>query len=201
MVMVMATKIKSTKSLSFYHRLESTLIYRTVKADHIRILPCWYAVCTRSHHEKEVYRKMQELGISAYLPIYTTFRQWSDRKKKVYVPLFSCYVFVHITNSDYYRVLNIPGVIRYVTFESKAVPIPDKQIQMVKNLLEQDIEIEEVEDKLYNGAKVEITAYPLIGVCGELIDFTGKKRVIIRLDELRKSIVISLPIHLLRLIN
>jgi transcriptional antiterminator RfaH len=161
----------------------------------------WYAVYTRSHHEKEVYRIMQEQGISAYLPLYTTIRQWSDRKKKVTLPLFSCYVFVYITNREYYNVLNIPGVIRYVTFEGKAVPIPENQILMVKKLLDNEIEIEEAGEALYDGAKVEIIRGPLIGIKGELIDFAGKKRVIIRLDEIRKSVVISVPANLLKLLN
>lgn len=136
--------------------------------------PCFrYADFTGLQHKKEVPCRLQEQANSTYLPIPKTIKQWSDRKKKISFPLFSC----------------------------KAVPIPNKQRQMVKNLLKQDIEIEEVEDKLYSGAKVEITACPLIGVYGESIDFTGKKRVIIRHDELRKSIVISVPIDLLRIIN
>lgn len=161
----------------------------------------WYAIYTRPCHEKEVYRRLQELVIPAYLPLITTIRQWSDRKKKVNIPLFSCYIFVHITKQDYYRVLNIPGVVRYVTFEGKAVAIPEKQIRMVKNLLEQDIAVEDIQDNLCCGASVEIIAGPLTGISGELIDFAGKKRVIIRLNEIRKSMVISVPLHLLRLVG
>lgn len=160
----------------------------------------WYALYTRSHHEKEVFRRLEEQGIEVYLPLLDTVRQWSDRKKKVSIPLFSCYVFVHISMRDYYRVLNISYGVRYVTFEGRAVPIPEKQINMVKSLLEQDMAVEEGNDSFYSGANVEIIAGPLTGISGELIDFSGKKRVIIRLDEIRKSMVISVPMHLLRLV-
>jgi transcriptional antiterminator RfaH len=165
------------------------------------IIPNWYAVYTRHCHEKKVFEHLQQREIEAYLPLQTTIRQWKDRKKKVSQPLFSCYVFVNITEKKYYDVLNIPGVVRYVTFEGKAVAIPEKQIRIVKNLLEQNFEVEEVQDNLYNGAKVEIMGGPLTGITGELVYFGGKKRVIIRLDEMCKSIMASVPMHLVRLVG
>jgi len=196
----MSTRRIINNPILYLFLLETLNTYQSTNINQIKGNPCWYAIYTRPHHEKEVYRRMQEQKIQAYLPLLTTFKQWSDRKKKVRIPLFSCYLFVHISTRDYYRVLNIPGVVRYVTFEGKATAIPEKQIQVVKNLLEQDIPVEDVQDVLYNGAKVEIIAGPLTGISGELVDFSGKKRVIIRLEEIRKSMVISVPLHLLKLV-
>jgi len=101
----------------------------------------WYAINTRPHHEKEVLRRLKELAIHGYLPLQTTLRHWSDQKKKVSILLLSCYVFIIITFQDYYRVLHIPGVERYISFEGKALAIPEKQIRIVMNLQENDIEI------------------------------------------------------------
>jgi transcriptional antiterminator RfaH len=162
-------------------------------------LQCWYAVYTRPHHEKKVYEHIYQENIIAFLPMQTTIKQWSDRKKKVSEPLFSCYLFVNITAKDYYTVLNIPGVVRYITFEGKAVPIPEKQIQLIKNILEQDIETTEVLETIHTGNRVEIKTGPLTGMTGELIEYAGKKRVIIRIEEICKSILVNVPINLLRL--
>jgi transcription antitermination factor NusG len=161
----------------------------------------WYAVYTRPHHERKVCRNLEEIRIDAYLPLCTTLRQWSDRKKKVSVPLFSCYVFVHINPKDYFRVLGIPGIIRYVSFEGKAAAIPEKQIKLLKNILEQDIESEEVFDSFYKGAQVQIMAGPLTGITGELVSFLGKKRIVISIPELNKSIVLSVPVSYLKIMN
>lgn len=158
----------------------------------------WYAIYTRPHHEKEVVRRLQEQNITSYLPLFTTLKQWSDRKKKVSLPLFSCYVFVNIAMRDYYRVLNVSGVVRFISFDNKAVVIPEKQIRIIMDFLGQDIEVEEVRDIFYCGAKVEIISGPLTGIYGELIDFSGKKRVIIRFDEIGRSMIISVPIHSLK---
>jgi transcriptional antiterminator RfaH len=159
----------------------------------------WYAVYTRPHHEKKVCRKLQEIKLTVYLPLQITLRQWSDRKKKVTIPVFNCYVFVNVTAREYDKVLNIPGVIRYVAFEGKAVPIPEHQIRMIRNILEQELELEEFPENLHEGVKIRITAGPLTGISGELVDFSGKKRVIIRIEEINKSLLVSVPMYMLQL--
>ncbi|MBN2275842.1 MAG: UpxY family transcription antiterminator [Bacteroidales bacterium] len=164
----------------------------------IRMQTSWFAIYTRPHHEKKVNIALQSAGIDSYLPMQTTLRQWSDRKKKVSVPFFSCYVFVHITNRHYYPVLNTPGVVRYVTFEGKAVAIPEKQIQLVKTILGQNIEAEEFDGHIEKGARVEIVRGSLLGLQGELINYASSKRVVIKIEEINKALLINIPLQYLR---
>jgi hypothetical protein len=42
----------------------------------------WFVVYTKPLTEKKVADRLCLLGIESYLPLYTTIRQWSDRKKK-----------------------------------------------------------------------------------------------------------------------
>ena len=56
--------------------------------------PRWYAIHTVARHEKCVTQQLQESGIVAFLPLMRQIRQWSDRRARVDVPLFSCYAFV-----------------------------------------------------------------------------------------------------------
>jgi transcriptional antiterminator RfaH len=158
----------------------------------------WYAIYTRPHHEKKIHNQLQKFGIESYLPLQICLRQWSDRKKKVTEPLFSCYLFVHITLKEYFQVLNTDGVVRYISFEGKAVSIPDNQIQLIKNLLAMDFEITETFDYFERGTRVEIKAGPLIGISGELVDYVGKRRVIIRIDEICKSLWVNVPLKYLK---
>src|SRR5439155_22663486 len=55
----------------------------------------WYAVQTRSRHERVVAAQLREQDVSTFLPMITRIRRWSDRRKLVEFPLFSGYVFVH----------------------------------------------------------------------------------------------------------
>jgi transcription antitermination factor NusG len=96
----------------------------------------WHALYTRSRHEKRVYDELIYDEIEAYLPLHTVIKQWSDRKKKVEEPMIRSYVFVKISEKEYYNVLNIPAAVRYVTFEGKAAPIPEWQIDVMKKALE-----------------------------------------------------------------
>jgi|WetSurSiteA1Bulk_404760.scaffolds.fasta_scaffold00720_6 transcriptional antiterminator RfaH len=161
----------------------------------------WYALYTRPRHEKKIYAKLKQENIEAFLPLQTTIRQWSDRKKKVSEPLFSCYVFVFISTKDYYRILNLNGVVRFVTFEGKAVAIPEKQIKIIRMLLEQDIEIEDTKEPIAKGSRVEIKIGPLSGISGELLESAGKRRVIIRIEEINKTLLVNVPLNYLRLID
>jgi transcription antitermination factor NusG len=161
----------------------------------------WYAVYTRPRHEKRIHSKLQQAGIEAFLPLRTTLRQWSDRKKKISEPLFSCYLFVYVSLGEYHKVLNVPGVVRYISFEGKAVPIADNQIQLIRKLLEFDIEATiDLASRLPAGTRVEITAGPLMGIAGELVDYTGRKRVIIRIEEISKSILVNVSLNYLKLV-
>lgn len=153
----------------------------------------WYAVYTKPRNEKKVYARLVEKGIETFLPLQKKLKQWSDRKKMVDEPLFRSYIFVHIGQKQYYDVLNTMGVVRYITFEGKAVPIPDKQIDQIKQLLVQDIELEAVEGTIEPGTKVEVRFGSLQGIEGEMVEHAGKKKVVIRIDHISHSLLVTLP--------
>lgn len=78
--------------------------------------PSWYAVQTRARHEKVVAQRLREQGVTTFLPMYNEVHRWSDRRKVVELPLFSCYVFVRLlpTNEQRLRVLRQDGVFTFV---------------------------------------------------------------------------------------
>ena len=57
---------------------------------------------------------------------------WSDRKKKVSVPLISGYIFVHIKEETFVPVLTTPGVVTFLKEKGKAVAIPAEQIERLR---------------------------------------------------------------------
>jgi transcriptional antiterminator RfaH len=181
--------------------IEPGLSNNILPLNKFRIHPCWYAVYTRPHHEKRVYTVLRRGNINTYLPLQSTLKQWSDRKKKVIEPLFSCYLFVHITMKEYYNVLNVPGVIRFVSFEGKAVNLPEKQMQTIKVLEESKFEIEETPIFFQKGNKVKIMFGTLSGVEGELVSYNNKNRVLLRIEEIHKSLIVNVPLQYLELVQ
>jgi transcriptional antiterminator RfaH len=161
----------------------------------------WHAIYTRHRYEKKAEKYLSERGIECYLPILKTIKQWSDRKKLVEMPLFSSYLFVKVDESDYIDVLNAPGVVKYISFEGKAVVIPDKQIENIRWVLSSEVSAEPFHEIIPKGAKVEIIKGPLMGLEAEMVYYNNKKRIVIRLNQLEKSLEIQIPHDHVRVIS
>lgn len=154
----------------------------------------WYALYTRSRTEKKVYAELIHREINAFLPLHKTIRQWSDRKKTVEVPLFNSYIFVNIPEKDYLKALQVTGVVKFVTFEGKAVPIPPQQIEAIKAYIgegtpEYSIDASDLE----SGVSIEITRGPMMGLTGILLTLQGKNRVKVEIDCVGQSLIIDVP--------
>jgi len=145
----------------------------------------WYAIYTRSRYEKKLFKLLQQKDIECYLPLKVESKQWSDRVKKVEEPLLKGYLFVKVSNKEYYEALNTLGAVRYVTFNGKAAPIPEKQIEDLKLFLEHyNQKLDVTMENLERGEKVEIKVGVLQGVQGEIVELRGKSRIVLRFSEL-----------------
>jgi transcription antitermination factor NusG len=153
----------------------------------------WFAVYTQPRNEKKVFERLSISGVETFLPLQKKLKKWSDRKKVVEEPLIRSYIFVRISELDYYTVLNTTGVIRYVSFEGKAVPIPDRQIDLLKKFLEENYTVEAIEAKFEPGELVEIRMGSMMGVTGEVVEHNGAKKIIIRIDHISHSLLVTLP--------
>ena len=161
----------------------------------------WYAAYTNSRAEKKVLKELQKQGIEAYLPLQKRLKQWSDRRKWVEEPLIRCYIFVRIDMSDYYQVLNTNGIVRYITFEGNDVPIPGNQIDVLKKLVANEADVEVTTDNFTPGDRVKVVSGPLHGLEGELVDFRGNRRVMIRIEHIGQQLIVSIPAGFLEIIK
>ena len=155
----------------------------------------WYALYVKSRAEKKVLTQLEEQGVEAFLPLVTRLKQWSDRKKKVEEPLFRSYVFVHSTEKEHYPILNVYGVVRFVTFEHKAVVVPDNQIIAIKRYIddfkEEENNLKDIE--LKEGQMVRIIAGPLMGLIGRLRSVKNKKYLIVYIEAVGQYISVNIP--------
>ena len=158
----------------------------------------WYVVYTRSRAEKKVYHELVLKNIECFLPLQKRLIQWKDRKKWVEMPLISGYCFVHIDRRQYDEVLHTDNVVCYVTFEGKAAIVPDNQIVAIKKMLKQyDFEVTVSQENFEPGKKVEIIGGPLMGLQGELISIRGKRKFMIRINQINSVFQVEIPSELL----
>lgn len=145
----------------------------------------WYALYTRSRHEKKLHQELLTKGVESYLPLKTEKRQWSDRVKVIEEPLLKGYIFVKVSNREYFDVVNNIGAVCYVSFEGRAASIPEKQILDLKQFVDYyNDKINVTKERISKGDKVKIKSGLLKGVHGEIIEIRGKKRIVLRFDSL-----------------
>ena len=149
----------------------------------MELLPSWYAVYTTSRSEKKVKARLDEAKVDNYLPLRTEYRMWSDRRKKVSFPLIPGYIFVHIPIQDTLKVLNIPGIVTFLKEKAVPVPIPDKQIDRLRLMVEHAFdEVEFTTSPVAVGDTILVKQGSFQGLVGELIEVRGKYKIAIRIE-------------------
>jgi transcription antitermination factor NusG len=151
----------------------------------------WYGLHTRPRHEKLVAQRLEERGVTAFLPLATEVHRWSDRKKTVQVPLFSCYVFAKFTpnRAERLQVLRVEGVFSLVGAKGEGTPIPKAQIDAVRSLVETEMPWTS-HPFLKIGQRVRIRSGALDGIEGILISRNGDQTLVISIDAIQRSLAV-----------
>ena len=151
----------------------------------------WYAIYVNSRHEKCVYNKLKRKNIESSLPLTSVIRQWSDRKKKVEIPLFRGYVFVNINiQNEKLDVLQTEGVVKFVSFGGKIVDIPDKQMHWIHRLLaSSNIEYEQ---EFTVGVQVDVIFGPFKGLRGLVKQERTETRLVVWFDTIMQGVSIAI---------
>ena len=157
------------------------------------VKPEWFALYTRSRFEKKMLSELTDRSVEVFLPMREILSRWKDRKKRIWIPLFPGYIFInHIdTPENRFRILNIPGAVRFVSLEGHAQPIPEDQIQYVRRFLESNISIDPY-PYMQVGARVEVIAGPLKGIQGILVEKRGRFRFVIQVDLIRQAVSVEI---------
>ncbi len=153
----------------------------------------WHAAYLKYRNEMKVYDLLKSKGIECYLPLISSKRIWSDRTKIIKEPLFTSYIFVKVTSSEYYEVLFTEGVLKFVCFENKPATIQDFQIETLKLFMKNmNNEIEVSTDRIRKGNYVKITNGPLKNAIGEVIETKGRQCLLLRFEHLGYNIHVNL---------
>lgn len=97
----------------------------------------WYVLYTRPKWEKKVAELLGKKGIIQYCPLNKVHKQWHDRKKIVFEPLFSSYVFVRTTPQAHNFIRSIPGVVNFVHWLGQPAIIKEEEIEAIETFLKE----------------------------------------------------------------
>lgn len=161
----------------------------------------WRVIYVKARHEKCVCRDLADRGIESYLPLRKELRQWSDRRKWIETPLFSCYVFTRSSQTELKRVYVIDGFVKFVSSNGKPSIVPDNQIESVKRLIEYHSNDIDVLEGDYSGYEAEVIAGPLIGLRGKIVELINGKNFVVSIEGLDKLLSIKVSADAVRLIS
>lgn len=150
----------------------------------------WFALNTRLRYEEFVAKHLSSKGYEILLPIYQTRRRWSDRIKKLELPLFPGYLFCRFDCMNRLPILTTPGMIQIVGFGKTPVPVDDAEIAAIQRAVGSDLD-REPWPYLQVGEKVRVECGSLRGVEGILLNIKGGHRLILSVTLLQRSVAVE----------
>ncbi|SRR6056297_615692 len=158
----------------------------------------WLALRVFPRREKHVMKLLQKKGIESWVPLQERTRRYKRKVRKVQLPLITQYVFIHTSIKKVGRALSVPGVIELVCPSGEIDPIPEEEIILMKRVVGEVSEIEVEPGKWQKGEEVEIVAGQLTGLKGHLVEWRGKQRLGIAMNQFQHTMIIEVPLHALR---
>jgi transcription antitermination factor NusG len=154
--------------------------------------PRWYAIYTRSRHEKYVQQQCEQKAVESFLPLYETTHRWKDRKVRVQLPLFPGYMFVRIPLSQGLHVRQIPGVVSLVGFNGQPAALDEEEMEALRKGLSCGMYAAPYAYcDLVTGQRVRIQAGPFAGLEGTLLRQRNDLRIILSIHLLQRSIILD----------
>lgn len=148
---------------------------------------------TRARAEKKCETRLQDRGIDVLVPKKTEIRQWSDRKKKVTVPLFRNYLFARVDEKDRLRTLKTNGIVRCVHFDGAPARLREDTVEQLKRTQQAPGRLSAADLRPPLGETVTITTGPLKGLTGEVQQHRGQTYLLVRVEAIRQGVKVEVP--------
>ncbi len=150
----------------------------------------WYALWTRSRHEKRVREQLQSKSVEVFLPTFSKWSRWKDRKKQVEWPLFPGYCFARFDAADRLPVLTCDGVVQIVGIEGVPSPIPAHEVEGIRQLVESELAYDPC-PMVKEGEMVKLVSGPLKGVVGRLVRKGAHARLMLSVDLIGQAVSVD----------
>lgn len=159
--------------------------------DHPAAPSCWLAAYTRSRHELQVARLLEQKQLACLLPTYERLARWSDRVKRTRSPLFPGYVFVQASAAERARVLETAGVVSLVSRAGKAIVLSPAEIAQLQACCLRPGAIEP-HPCLRIGRRVRVKYGPFAGWEGTLVEKQNTRRLVITIKQIMRAVAINI---------
>lgn len=157
----------------------------------------WYAIAVKRQAERCAEAALKQKGYETFFPVVSSERRWSDRTKRIDLPLFAGYLFCRFDGEQRLPILTTPGVREIVGFGRQAVPVDEAELAALRLVIESGARVEACEF-LERGDRVEVTGGPMQGLRGLLLEVKGGWRVVLSVELLQRSVAVEMDRHWIR---
>lgn len=150
----------------------------------------WYVLYTCPRHEKQVATQIERRNFSSFLPLYRSVRRWKDRRKELMLALFPGYVFVRMPLENKLQVLELPGVVRLVSFNGQPATLSASEIETLQNRLSGALNVAP-HPYLSKGRRVRVRSGAMRGLEGIIVRRKDRCRLVFSIDLIQRSVAVE----------
>ncbi len=137
--------------------------------------PKWMVLYTKPNTSKNLEKQLHKAGIEAYCPTRIEVRQWSDRKKKVHVPVLPSMILVKLKESERSLVFQFNGAVRYLFWQKKPAVVSTQEVEALRESLNHPNLIKTEVDTIKVGQKIDLNELGFAGQEGKVKYVSGNK--------------------------
>ncbi|MGX1024398.1 transcription termination/antitermination NusG family protein [Flavobacterium sp. CS20] len=143
----------------------------------------WFVIYCKPNTEKKTAQHLSEIGIKNYCPTQTVVRQWSDRKKKINIPVLPSMVLVYINEKERNSVFQVTTVMRYLFWLNQPAKVTETEIDNLKKALSSNYKGIDIKQISPNSSEVKLKGFGIEEKDGQ-IKYKTKSHYYIYLNRL-----------------
>ena len=123
--------------------------------------------------------------------MYPGTSRWSDRTKRIELPLFPGYVFARFDVVKRLPVLKVPGVMHVVGFGRTPEPVDETELAAIERLVASGLPVQPW-PYLRTGGVVKIRRGALTGLEGTVLEIKNTYRLVVSLTLMQRSVAVEI---------
>lgn len=152
----------------------------------------WTPVRTKPRQEKKLQEYCNANHVLNYLPLLKKCHRYERRTVEFHVPMFPGYIFCHIDEEKYKRILRSNAIVFRISLNDKQELDLVQELKSIQIYERMSVEKEiVVNPELVTGSKIKIIGGPLMGAEGIVEKRKGQTVVTVNIELLGQSVSVE----------
>jgi transcription antitermination factor NusG len=160
----------------------------------------WFALVIHQYKREQCEQMLDQLGYEYFSPCTSVVRDWSDRQKRMQVPLFPGYIFCRFNPEKRLPLLQIPGILGVVGSGKRLLEVDKAEIEAIRVAVASKLPMEPLLVSI-PGQRVKVMQGPLRGLEGLLVRVKAQSRLLLAVTMLNRAVSVAVEAQQLAVQN